>query len=53
MMAIVPYVITIKRLAIFFSVLFGGLLLHERHISTRLTGAVVMIAGAIVIGVWG
>jgi drug/metabolite transporter (DMT)-like permease len=52
-MAIVPYVITIKRLAIFFSVLFGGLILHERHISTRLTGAVVMIAGAIVIGVWG
>jgi len=52
-MTIVPYVITIKRLSIFFSVLFGGLLLHEKYIPGRVFGAVVMITGAMVIGVWG
>jgi len=52
-MAIVPYVITIKRLSIFFSVLFGGLLLHEQHIRGRMFGALVMISGAAVIGLWG
>ena len=52
-MAIVPYVITIKRLSIFFSVLFGGLLLHEQHIRGRMSGALVMIIGAAVIGLWG
>jgi drug/metabolite transporter (DMT)-like permease len=52
-MAIVPYVITVKRLAIFFSVLFGGLLLAERQLAGRLVGAGVMIAGTMVIGVWG
>jgi drug/metabolite transporter (DMT)-like permease len=52
-MAIVPYVITIKRLSIFFSVLFGGLLLHEQYIRGRMFGAVVMITGAVVIGLWG
>jgi len=38
-MAIVPSVIAILR------TFFSWLLLHERHISPRLTGAVVMIAG--------
>lgn len=52
-LSIVPYVITVKRLSIFFAVLFGGLLLHERHIRARMTGAIVMIAGAVVIGLWG
>jgi uncharacterized membrane protein len=52
-MAIVPYVITIKRLSLFFLVLFGGLLLHEHQIRGRMTGVIVMISGAIVIGLWG
>ena len=52
-MAIVPYVITVKRLAIFFSVLAGGLLLGERQLGGRIIGAVVMIAGAVVIAFWG
>jgi uncharacterized membrane protein len=52
-MAIVPYVISLKRLSVFFSVLFGGLLLGERQLAGRMTGAVVMIAGAVVIGIWG
>jgi len=52
-MAIVPYVITVKRLAVFFSVLFGGLLLGERQLAGRMMGAGVMIAGAVVIGILG
>jgi drug/metabolite transporter (DMT)-like permease len=52
-MTIVPYVITIKRLAIFFSVLYGGLLLHERQLGGRILGAVVMIAGAAMIALFG
>ena len=50
---IVPYVITVKRLAIFFSVVFGWLLLKERQIVWRMIGAGVMIAGAVVIGILG
>ena len=52
-MATVPYVISVKRLSLFFSVLFGGLLLHEQQIRGRMFGAVVMILGAVVIGLWG
>ena len=52
-MAIVPYVITVKRLAIFFSVLAGGLLLGERQLGGRIIGAAVMIAGAAVIAFGG
>jgi drug/metabolite transporter (DMT)-like permease len=52
-MTIVPYVITVKRLSIFFSVLFGGLLLVESQFRERMLGAGVMIAGAVVIGLWG
>ncbi len=52
-MAIVPYVITIKRLSLFFSVLFGGLVLHEQQIRGRMAGAFIMILGAVVIGLGG
>jgi len=52
-MAIVPYVITVKRLAIFFSVLAGGLLLAERQLGGRITGAAVMIAVVAVIALGG
>ncbi len=52
-MAIVPYVITVKRLSLFFSVLLGGFVLHEQQIRGRMFGAVVMILGAVVIGLWG
>jgi drug/metabolite transporter (DMT)-like permease len=52
-MAIVPYVITVKRLSLFFSVLFGGFLLHEQQIRGRMLGALIMILGAVMIGFWG
>ncbi|MCK9591594.1 MAG: DMT family transporter [Methanoregula sp.] len=52
-MAIVPYVITVKRLSLFFSVLFGGLVLHEEQIRGRMAGALIMILGVVVIGLGG
>ena len=52
-MTIVPYVITVKRLSLFFSVLFGGFLLHEQQIRGRMLGALIMILGAVMIGLWG
>ncbi len=49
----VAYLISIKRLSILFSVLYGGLLFREQKIVYRLAGACLMLIGAIVISVWG
>jgi uncharacterized membrane protein len=46
---IVPYVIAIKRLSIIFVVLYGTLVFSEHEIGKRLMGAVLMVAGAIII----
>ncbi|MCQ1538107.1 EamA family transporter [Methanocalculus taiwanensis] len=52
-MAIVPYVISVKRLAIVFSVLFGLLIFHEEFSWGRILGAIIMVAGAGMIAVFG
>jgi len=44
-MQIVPYVISLKRLSILFSVLYGGFLFKEKQIRRRLAGAALMLAG--------
>ncbi len=46
---IVPYVIAIKRLAILFAVLFGGILFREANLRMRGIGATVLLAGALLI----
>ena len=46
---IVPYVIAIKRLSIIFMVLYGTLVFSEGDIQKRITGAALMVAGAIII----
>ncbi len=46
---IVPYVIAIKRLSIIFVVLYGTLVFSEGEIGKRLTGAALMVAGAVII----
>jgi drug/metabolite transporter (DMT)-like permease len=46
---IVPYVIAIKRLSIIFVVLYGTLVFSERETVKRLTGAALMVAGAVII----
>ena len=48
-MQIVPYVISLKRLSILFSVLLGTLVFRERNILGRISGASVMLAGVILI----
>lgn len=46
---IVPYVISVKRLSIFFGVLLGGMLFRERNLGRRILGALIMVIGVIVI----
>lgn len=52
-LSIVPYVISIKRLSIFFAVLFGGYLLREGSVRARAAGSLVMVAGTATIALWG
>ena len=52
-LSIVPYVISIKRLSIFFAVLFGGYVLKEGGIRPRALGSLVMVAGTVLIALWG
>lgn len=47
------YMITIKRMAGIFSVIYGWVLFRERGILYRFLGAAIMTAGAAVIGIWG
>ena len=42
---LVPYVISIKRTSIVFSVLFGGLIFREQEAGSRLLGALIMVLG--------
>jgi drug/metabolite transporter (DMT)-like permease len=46
---IVPYVIAIKRMSIIFMVLYGTIVLAEGDITKRVTGAVIMVFGAMII----
>ncbi|MBR1369709.1 hypothetical protein RJ53_09575 [Methanocalculus chunghsingensis] len=52
-MSIVSYVITVKRFAIFFSVLAGIIVFREGLSWGRITGALVMVAGAGMIAIFG
>lgn len=52
-LSIVPYVISIKRLSIFFAVLFGGFILREGGFRPRAAGSLVMIAGTVLIALYG
>jgi drug/metabolite transporter (DMT)-like permease len=49
----VAYLISIKRMAILISVLYGGIFFREKPIAFRLAGACLMVAGAVVISIWG
>ncbi|MCQ8894426.1 MAG: DMT family transporter [Methanolinea sp.] len=52
-LSLVPYVITIKRLSVFFGVILGGYLLGEGNTLFRVTGALVMVTGTALIALWG
>ncbi len=46
-MQLVSYVLSVQRLSILFSVMIGGLFLHEKAMEKRLTGAVLMVVGVV------
>ncbi len=46
---IVPYVISLKRTSILFSVVFGGWMFKEKNMIRRFVGAFIMLIGVIVI----
>lgn len=46
---IVPYVIAIKRMSIIITVLYGTMVAGEREVYPRLAGALMMVAGAVMI----
>ncbi len=48
-MQIVPYVISLKRLSILFSVLYGGFVLKEKQLGRRTFAALLMIIGMFLI----
>jgi len=48
-MQIVPYVISLKRLSILFSVVYGGFLFKEKNLLRRSIGALIMLGGVFLI----
>ena len=47
------YMISLKRVSILIGVIYGGLFFRERHLIYRMTGTVMMIAGAAIISLKG
>lgn len=52
-MAIVPYVISIKRTSALFSVLWGKQFFKEEEFKNRLFGAIIVVAGLVIIKLFG
>ena len=51
--AIVPYVLTVKRVNVFFTILWGSIFLHEKQTRERLVGALVMVTGIVLVTLFG
>ncbi|MBT3864852.1 EamA family transporter [Candidatus Peregrinibacteria bacterium] len=51
--AYASYVISLKRMSALFGVVLGVLFFKEKGLSERMTGAVVMVAGVVVLAVFG
>jgi len=51
--AIVPYVLTVKRVNVFFTIIWGSIFLHEKQIRERLIGAIVMVIGIVLVTLYG
>ncbi len=48
-LAPVPYMISVKRTSLIFSVLYGGLIFKEAHIRLRLLGSSIMLSGVVIL----
>ena len=49
LIAIVPYVISLKRSSVIFAIFFGYLFFNEKNIGNALIGAIIMLVGGILI----
>ncbi|MGB2706155.1 MAG: EamA family transporter [Candidatus Omnitrophota bacterium] len=45
----VPYMISVKRLSLIISVLYGGVIFHEKDIGARVLGSLVMLCGVLIL----
>ena len=47
------YMIAVKRLSVIFGLVYGGLVFQEKNIAMRTLGTLLMVAGAVMITIWG
>jgi drug/metabolite transporter (DMT)-like permease len=47
------YMISVKRLSVLIGIIYGRLFFKEKYIAVRLVGAGLMVAGAVLITLWG
>ncbi len=47
LLQIVPYVVAVKRVSLFFTILFGALFFRERHVINKSVGAMIMLLGVV------
>ncbi len=47
------YMIAVKRISALIGIMYGGLFFSEKHLVIRFVGACLMVAGAVLITVWG
>jgi drug/metabolite transporter (DMT)-like permease len=47
------YMISVKRLSVLIGIIYGGLFFKEKYIAVRFMGAFLMVAGAVLISIWG
>jgi uncharacterized membrane protein len=47
------YMISIKRFSVLIGMFYGGMFFKEKYIAVRFAGAGLMVAGAVLITVWG
>jgi drug/metabolite transporter (DMT)-like permease len=47
------YMISVKRLSVIIGLIYGGVIFKERNLAVRTIGTLLMVAGAVVITLWG
>ena len=47
------YMISVKRFSALIGIIYGGLFFNEKYVAVRLMGAGLMVAGAVLISIWG
>jgi drug/metabolite transporter (DMT)-like permease len=47
------YMISVKRLSVIIGLLYGGVIFKEKNLKVRTIGTLLMVAGAVIITIWG